>query len=82
MTRRLIGLIIVLAIAWGGLGAIIATDNTPRLGLDLQGGTSVVLTAPEGTDPELLEVATEIMTRRIEGFGEVQEPDIAISGDD
>lgn len=41
-----------------------------------------MLTAPDGTDPELLEVATEIMTRRIEDFGEVQEPDIAISGDD
>jgi SecD/SecF fusion protein len=49
--------------------------------LDLQGGTSVVLTAPEGTDPELLRVATEIMTRRIEDFGAVQEPDIAVSGD-
>ena len=82
MARRLIGLLIILAIAWGGLAAIVATGTTPRLGLDLQGGTSVVLTAPEGTDPELLEVATEIMIQRIEGFGEVQEPDIAISGDD
>lgn len=71
----------VLAIAWGGLGAIIAAGYTPRLGLDLQGGTSVVLTAPDGTDPDLLEVATGIMTRRIEDFGSVQEPDIAISGD-
>jgi len=60
---------------------VLAAGWSPRLGLDLQGGTSVVLTAPEGTDPELLEVATEIMTRRIEAFGEVQEPDISISGD-
>jgi preprotein translocase subunit SecD len=82
VTRRLVGLLIVLAIAWGGLAAVIATGLTPRLGLDLQGGTSVVLTAPEGTDPELIEVATGIMQRRIEDFGEVQEPDIAISGDD
>ncbi|MFP3882281.1 MAG: hypothetical protein ACLFRT_06670 [Actinomycetota bacterium] len=37
---------------------------------------------PEDTDPELLEVATGIMTRRIEDFGAVQEPDIAVSGDD
>jgi preprotein translocase subunit SecD len=81
VSRRLVGLLIVLAIAWGGLAAIVATGTTPRLGLDLQGGTSVVLTAPDGTDPELLDVATEIMTRRIEGFGNVQEPDIAISGD-
>lgn len=59
-----------------------AAGLTPRLGLDLQGGTSVILTAPEDTDPELLEVATGIMTRRIEDFGAVQEPDIAISGND
>lgn len=82
MSRRLIGLIIVLAIAWGGLAAVISAGLTPRLGLDLQGGTSVVLTAAEDSDPELLQVATEIMTRRIEDFGAVQEPDIAISGDD
>ncbi len=82
MTRRLVGLVVVLAVAWGGLAATIALGITPRLGLDLQGGTAVVLTAPEGTDPELLEVATDIMTRRIEDLGEVQEPDIAISGDD
>ncbi len=81
MSRRLVGLLIVLAIAWGGLAAVIAAGMTPRLGLDLQGGTSVVLTAPDGTDPELLDVATGIMQRRIEDFGEVQEPDIAISGD-
>lgn len=82
MTRRLVGLVIVLAIAWGGLGAVTAAGYSPLLGLDLQGGTSVILTAPENTDPELLEVATGIMTRRIEDFGAVQEPDIAISGDD
>lgn len=82
MARRLVGLLVVLAIAWGGLAAIFAAGWLPRLGLDLQGGTSVVLTAPEGTDPELLQVATEIMTRRIEDFGAVQEPDIAVSGDD
>ena len=82
MSRRLVGLLIVLAISWGGLAAVIATGLTPRLGLDLQGGTSVILAAPEGTDPEVLEVATGIMTRRIEDFGAVQEPDIAISGDD
>jgi preprotein translocase subunit SecD len=82
VTKRLVGLIIVLAISWGGVASVIAAGLTPRLGLDLQGGTSVILTAPPGTDTELLEVATEIMTRRIEDFGAVQEPDIAISGDD
>lgn len=81
MTRRVVGLIIVLMLAWGGLAAAIYFGLTPVLGLDLQGGTAVVLTAPEGTDPELLEVATQIMNQRIEEIGAVQEPDIQISGD-
>ena len=37
----------------------------PKLGLDLQGGVSVILTAEEGTDPELIEQAVEIMRTRI-----------------
>lgn len=82
MTRRLVGLVIVVLIAWGGLAIAILTDTTPRLGLDLQGGTAVVLTAPDGTDPELIEVSTQIMANRIEDFGAVQEPEITISGDD
>jgi protein-export membrane protein SecD len=81
MTRRVVGLIIIATVAWGGLAAAIYFGLTPILGLDLQGGTAVVLTAPEGTDPELLEVATQIMNRRIEEIGAVQEPDIQISGD-
>lgn len=80
MRRRLIGIFVVLLISWGGLGATLGMGLTPRLGLDLQGGISVILTAPEGTDPELVEVAVEVMRRRIEGFGGVQEPEIAVSG--
>ncbi len=81
MNRRVVGLIAVLVVAWGGLAAAIYYGITPLLGLDLQGGTAVVLTAPEGTDPELLDVATQIMAQRIEEIGAVQEPDIQISGE-
>ena len=80
MRRRLIGLMVVLVLAWGGLAAVLSTGIVPRLGLDLQGGTSVVLTAPEDTDQEVLEQAVEIMRRRIEDVGGVQEPEISISG--
>tara|TARA_Y100001970_G_scaffold104497_1_gene130876 strand:+ start:294 stop:1739 length:1446 start_codon:yes stop_codon:yes gene_type:complete len=52
----------------------------PKLGLDLQGGISVILTADEDTDPEVLEKSVEIMRTRIEAFGDVQEPEISISG--
>lgn len=80
MRRMVIGIIVVLAIAWGSLGALLANGIVPRLGLDLQGGTSVVLTAPEGTDSDLIDVATQIMSSRISSIGGVQEPEIAISG--
>ena len=44
----------------------------PKLGIDLQGGISVILTAEEDTEPELIEQAVEIMRTRIAAFGEVQ----------
>ena len=76
----MIGLALVLLIAWGGLAALVNQGILPKLGLDLQGGTSVVLTAPPGTDQDVLAQAVEIMRRRIEDVGGVAEPDIAISG--
>ncbi|MYK55726.1 MAG: protein translocase subunit SecD [Acidimicrobiia bacterium] len=80
MLRRVIGLLIVAGIAWGGLAAVYLLDVEPKLGLDLQGGTSVVLTAPDDTDPDVMEYAVEIMRSRIEDVGGVQEPEISISG--
>jgi len=56
-------------------------DVTPKLGLDLQGGISLILTAEEGTDSELIEQAVNIMRSRIAAFGDVQEPEISISGE-
>ena len=53
---------------------------TPKLGLDLQGGISVLLTAEEEPDIDLLKQAVEIMRSRIEDFGDVQEPEISITG--
>lgn len=80
MLRRVIGLLIVVGIAWGGLVAVYLVGVEPKLGLDLQGGTSVVLTAPDDTDPDVMEYAVDIMRRRIEDVGGVQEPEISISG--
>ena len=59
---------------------VIQINLTPKLGLDLQGGISVILTADENTEEEVLEKAVEIMRTRIEAFGDVQEPEISISG--
>lgn len=82
MSRRsaVISLALTLVIAWGSLALTQATGTTPLLGLDLQGGFSVVLEAPEDVAPEVLEKAVEIMRRRIEALGNVQEPEIAVLG--
>lgn len=80
MPRRAVSVVVVLVLAWGGLTIALVTGTTPRLGLDLQGGTSVILEAPEGTDEDLVATAVEVMRRRIEDFGNVQEPQISITG--
>jgi len=76
-----ISLILVVTLAWGSLAAMLSAGWEPKLGLDLQGGFSVVLAAPEGTDPEVLDQAVETMRRRIESLGAVQEPEISVQGD-
>lgn len=83
MSKRsaLVAVMLALAVVFGGLAATLGTGLSPRLGLDLKGGFSVVLEAPEGTDQDVLEKAVEIMRRRIEALGGVQEPEIAVAGD-
>ena len=83
MSRRgaLVTLLTTLVVTLGLLVLTQMTDTTPRLGLDLQGGFAVVLEAPEGTDPAVIDQAVSIMRRRIEALGDVQEPEIAVVGD-
>ncbi len=79
--KALLTLLITLAIAWGSIGAMLLAGWAPKLGLDLQGGFAVVLVGPEGTDPDTLDTAVEIMRRRIEELGSVQEPEISVQGE-
>lgn len=79
--RALLLALAALAIAWGSLAGVVAAGVEPVLGLDLQGGFSVTLTAPEGTEGAVLNKAVEIMRRRIEALGSVQEPEISVKGD-
>jgi preprotein translocase subunit SecD len=76
-----ITLILTVAIAWGSLALMLAIGWEPKLGLDLQGGFAITLVAPEGTDPDTLETAADIMRRRVENLGGVQEPEVAVVGD-
>jgi preprotein translocase subunit SecD len=68
-------LVLVGASAIGLLGGALQ----PTLGLDLQGGASVILTAPPGTPKDVMERALENIRNRVDAFG-VGEPDIALSG--
>lgn len=70
-----------LIIAFGGLGAVAATGASPRLGLDLEGGIGVILTARgEGSSDEaILGQAVAIIRQRIDALG-VAEPEVSIAG--
>ena len=52
---------------------------SPRLGLDLEGGVSVILRAPDGTSADTMEQARANIDRRVNALG-VAEPDISVQG--
>ena len=83
-TRRYkVNLVLSMLIAFGGLAAVIATDTKPRLGLDLEGGISVILTAEAVSgatvDQAVLQQTVEIIRQRIDAFG-VAEPEVSAAG--
>ncbi|MEP7032590.1 MAG: protein translocase subunit SecD [Actinomycetota bacterium] len=51
----------------------------PVLGLDLEGGVSVILQAPDGTPQAVMDQALENIRRRIDAFG-TAEPQLFVSG--
>lgn len=78
-------LIACLVVVYGLVLATVLTDNTPKLGLDLQGGISVNLQPVkdgEVTDDvtdEQLDQAIEIIRKRVDALG-VAEPEVARQG--
>ena len=72
-------IIFVLVLILGSALGFFAGGLRPTLGLDLQGGASVILTAPQGTPPDVMQRALENIRNRVDAFG-VGEPDIALSG--
>lgn len=80
--RYKVHLAMVLLLVFGGLGAAIATGSSPRLGLDLEGGTSVILTATSNEEitDEILDRTVSIIRQRIDALG-VAEPEVTRSGD-
>lgn len=82
--RYKLNLIMTLLIAFGSLAAVLLSDTSPKLGLDLEGGTSVILTAKssEGTiKKDVLDQTVEIIRQRIDALG-VAEPEVSAAGSD
>jgi preprotein translocase subunit SecD len=73
-------LILIVLLAAGGLIYTFAVGNQPLLGLDLQGGVSVVLKPVSDVTDETLEQAISIIRQRIDALG-VAEPEITRQGD-
>ncbi len=59
--------------------AAFAVGVRPVLGLDLEGGVSVILSAPDGTPGAVMERALENIRNRVDAFG-VGEPLLFLSG--
>jgi preprotein translocase subunit SecD len=78
--KKLTPLIFIVLVAAGSLAAVLVTDTTPQLGLDLQGGVSVVLQPTEAASDEALSQAREIIRNRVDALG-VAEPEIVRQGD-
>lgn len=74
-----LSVVLILALAVGSLVVTVASGSTPQLGLDLQGGASVVLHPKTKVPPTVLDQAIEIIRNRVDALG-VAEPDISRQG--
>jgi preprotein translocase subunit SecD len=70
-----ITLVLILAAFFGTLFG----NSRPQLGLDLQGGISVVLFPVKGSDLSTLDTAVQIITNRVDALG-VAEPEVNRQG--
>jgi preprotein translocase subunit SecD len=68
----------VLVLVAGGI-AMVWSGTRPVLGLDLEGGVSVILSAPDGTPPAVMDQALENIRNRIDAFG-TAEPLLFVTG--
>ncbi|MDQ4091459.1 MAG: protein translocase subunit SecD [Actinomycetota bacterium] len=73
-------LIAFVVLAIGSLAATVVSGESPQLGLDLQGGASVVLQPREQVPQGVLDQAIEIIRNRVDALG-VAEPEITRQGE-
>ncbi|MGH9193083.1 MAG: protein translocase subunit SecD [Acidimicrobiales bacterium] len=73
-------LVFIVLVAVGALAATLISGNSPELGLDLQGGVSVVLEPTSDASGDALDQAVDIIRDRVDALG-VAEPEITRQGD-
>jgi preprotein translocase subunit SecD len=78
--KKLTPLIFIVLFAAVTLGWTFASEDSPQLGLDLQGGVAVVLQPTKDASDEALTQTIEIIRTRVDALG-VAEPEIARQGD-
>ncbi len=77
--RPVLSLVVIVVFAVIALSWTLAVGNKPFLGLDLQGGVSVVLTPTSPTDSDTLNQAKAIIDQRVNALG-IAEPEITTQG--
>jgi preprotein translocase subunit SecD len=79
--RNVVFLVMCLLIVFGAFAYTLAGDHKPVLGLDLQGGTSVVLSPVGKFSQDSLDVSVDIIRNRVDSLGTL-EPEITKQGND
>jgi preprotein translocase subunit SecD len=78
--RKVILLLVTVVLILGAFVATVLGSSRPVLGLDLQGGTSIVLAPVKGSDLSTLNTAVAIIRNRVDGLG-IAEPNVSRQGD-
>ena len=81
MRRNVVFLVVTLVVVVGVFLVTLAGGHEPVLGLDLQGGVSVVLSPVGKYKSDSLDVAIDIIRNRVDSFGTL-EPEITRQGND
>jgi preprotein translocase subunit SecD len=78
--NKVILLLVTFVFIAGTFGLTMASNDRPVLGLDLQGGISIVLFPVKGSDLSALNTATDIIRNRVDALG-IAEPEVNRQGD-
>lgn len=77
--KQLTPLLFIVLVAIASVSAVLFSDTEPQLGLDLQGGISVVLQPTKPAEDAALNQTIEIIRSRVDALG-VAEPEITRQG--